>query len=82
MNQKEEKPTAPAPINYGDPSACKDLKDTYNTCFNNWFSEKFLKGYNQQECDEQWKEYQTCLKEKIKAWQLEALQKRENNKHE
>ncbi|KAK9248345.1 hypothetical protein V1506DRAFT_529688 [Lipomyces tetrasporus] len=41
---------------------CNKAKAKYDECFNEWYSEKFLKGkgvYN--ECEELWDEYKECL---------------------
>lgn len=40
---------------------CTKLKQKYEACFNTWYSEKFLKGETQDECQELFKEYRTCL---------------------
>ena len=29
---------------------CNELKKTYEACFNQWFSEKFLKGVKEDSC--------------------------------
>ena len=41
---------------------CTLLKREYDTCFNAWYGEKFLKGIQSDECDELFKVYQTCVK--------------------
>ena len=42
--------------------ACKDLKQKYDDCFNNWFSEKFLKGNNNDsQCAALFKVYKQCV---------------------
>ncbi|KAK9327861.1 hypothetical protein V1520DRAFT_347644 [Lipomyces starkeyi] len=41
---------------------CNKAKAKYDECFNEWYSEKFLKGkgvYN--ECEDLWEEYKECL---------------------
>lgn len=41
---------------------CNELKQEYDTCFNSWYSEKFLKGKStQNECEGFWDKYQECL---------------------
>lgn len=41
---------------------CNELKQKYDTCFNTWYSEKFLKGKGlQNECEDFWIEYKECL---------------------
>lgn len=42
---------------------CTEMKQKYDKCFNEWYSEKFLKGKsNQNECQDVWDQYQTCVK--------------------
>ncbi|OQV24579.1 hypothetical protein BV898_01639 [Hypsibius exemplaris] len=42
---------------------CTDAKRKYDSCFNKWFSERFLNGHTDlQQCDELFKTYQECLK--------------------
>lgn len=42
--------------------ACKELKAKYDRCFNNWFSEKFLRGiYDDSECASLLKVYTECV---------------------
>lgn len=41
---------------------CQEAKEKYDACFNNWFSEKFLKGQNENECEALFQEYQSCVK--------------------
>ncbi|CAK7902168.1 mitochondrial distribution and morphology protein 35 [[Candida] anglica] len=41
---------------------CTPAKNKYDECFNNWYSEKFLKGKSlENECTELWDEYTTCI---------------------
>ncbi|KAF8539544.1 distribution and morphology protein 35 [Trichophaea hybrida] len=42
---------------------CSDRKERYDTCFINWYSEKYLRGNTEpsSECDALFKEYQSCL---------------------
>lgn len=41
---------------------CTDLKTKYDDCFNEWYTEKFLKGKSlQNECTELWDTYITCV---------------------
>ena len=54
---------------------CQEAKEKYDACFNNWFSEKYLKGDTKDECAELFKVYQKCVKEaiaeqKIEIWDL------------
>lgn len=41
---------------------CTELKQNYDSCFNQWYTEKFLAGKKiSNECSEKWKEYKTCV---------------------
>lgn len=40
---------------------CTDLKQRYDTCFNKWYSEKFLKGDTTPECEDLFKDYRACV---------------------
>lgn len=42
--------------------ACSELKKSYDTCFNIWFSERFLKGdHNDSACASLLKVYKECV---------------------
>ena len=42
---------------------CTELKREYDACFNQWFSEKFLKGdYKSDPCAGIFQKYQACVK--------------------
>lgn len=41
---------------------CRELKRTYDECFNKWFSEKFLKGVTEDPCTPLFRVYQECVK--------------------
>ena len=45
-------------------SECADLKQNYETCFNKWFAEKFLKNSSEMDkkCDELFIKYKACVK--------------------
>ncbi|RNA36329.1 TP53-regulated inhibitor of apoptosis 1-like isoform X1 [Brachionus plicatilis] len=45
---------------------CQEAKEKYDSCFNKWFSEKYLKGKMDNECEELFKEYQKCIKEALR----------------
>jgi len=45
---------------------CNELKKTYEACFNQWFSEKFLKGEKEDTCAPIFKVYQDCVKKALK----------------
>lgn len=40
---------------------CTDLKLKYDSCFNKWYSEKFLKGDTTSECEDLFKDYRACV---------------------
>jgi TRIAP1/MDM35 family protein len=40
---------------------CTELKQKYDTCFNKWYSEKFLKGDTTPECEDLFKDYKACV---------------------
>ncbi|PBC34416.1 TP53-regulated inhibitor of apoptosis 1-like isoform X2 [Apis dorsata] len=47
--------------------ACKELKAKYDRCFNDWFSEKFLRGiYDDSECAPLLKVYTKCVAQAMK----------------
>ncbi|XP_068982366.1 TP53-regulated inhibitor of apoptosis 1-like [Bombus flavifrons] len=47
--------------------ACKELKEKYDRCFNDWFSEKFLRGINDDsECAPLLKVYTKCVAQAMK----------------
>lgn len=42
--------------------ACQSLKEKYDTCFNFWFAEKFLKGdHNDSMCSQLLESYKECV---------------------
>ena len=41
---------------------CQELKRDYDTCFNAWFKDSFLKGKSEDTCAPLFKVYQTCVK--------------------
>lgn len=45
---------------------CTDLKKKYDNCFNEWYSEKFLKGKSiENECTKEWYSYINCVNEHL-----------------
>ncbi|RUS22683.1 hypothetical protein BC937DRAFT_87824 [Endogone sp. FLAS-F59071] len=40
---------------------CTELKARYDNCFHKWYSEKFLKGSMETECEDLFKEYKACV---------------------
>ncbi|XP_033219804.1 TP53-regulated inhibitor of apoptosis 1-like isoform X2 [Belonocnema kinseyi] len=52
--------------------ACKELREKYEDCFNIWFSEKFLKGNNNDSmCASLLKVYTECVEKAMKEQQIE-----------
>ncbi|KAJ3105272.1 Mitochondrial distribution and morphology protein 35 [Phlyctochytrium planicorne] len=45
---------------------CQHLKEKYDTCFNKWYTQKFLKGDAGEDCEDIFKLYRACkaIKEK------------------
>ncbi|EAT38339.1 AAEL009759-PA [Aedes aegypti] len=51
---------------------CTELKKKYDSCFNQWFSERFLKGdADDSVCAPLFQVYQQCVKDAMKAHQIE-----------
>uniref|UniRef100_A0A5S6QV39 TP53 regulated inhibitor of apoptosis 1 n=1 Tax=Trichuris muris TaxID=70415 RepID=A0A5S6QV39_TRIMR len=44
---------------------CNELKHLYDTCFNEWFSEKFLKGDSEDVCQPLFLLYQECIRKAL-----------------
>lgn len=46
---------------------CTSTKHDYDKCFNEWFSDRFLKGDTKipEACEDLFKKYQDCIKHKI-----------------
>lgn len=52
---------------------CLELKKQYDSCFNSWFSESFLRGKNDDSmCSNLLKVYQQCVKQAIKAQNIDV----------
>lgn len=41
---------------------CQEPKEKYDACFNTWFSERYLKGHNENACEPLFQVYQNCIK--------------------
>ncbi len=64
---------------------CQEAKEKYDACFNTWFSEKYLKGITDDECEPLFRIYQKCVKEaiaeqKIELWNLPSEYELTNEK--
>ncbi|CAN6674793.1 mitochondrial distribution and morphology protein 35 [Trichomonascus vanleenenianus] len=53
---------------------CTELKKSYDNCFNEWYSEKFLKGKSvQNECEETWIAYQQCVEKALEKQGIKPM---------
>ncbi|KAJ3190955.1 phosphatidylinositol N-acetylglucosaminyltransferase subunit gpi1 [Irineochytrium annulatum] len=52
---------------------CNELKQKYDTCFNRWYSEKFLKGQIEEECEGLFKLYRGCVWKAISEKNVDKL---------
>lgn len=53
-------------------SECQELKSLYDSCFNQWYSEKFLNGQTDDKtCEPLYNQYQQCVKEALKKLKIE-----------
>lgn len=51
---------------------CQELKILYDSCFNQWYSEKFLSGQTDDtSCEPIYKQYQQCVKNALKKLKIE-----------
>lgn len=50
---------------------CNDLKREYDQCFDDWFTNKFLKGIDQDTCEALFKKYQKCVLNAIKSKKID-----------
>ncbi|XP_069136349.1 TP53-regulated inhibitor of apoptosis 1-like [Argopecten irradians] len=57
---------------------CLELKRAYDTCFNKWFPEEFLRGSKKDTCAPIFKEYQACVKKAAKEIDLDLGELEEN----
>ncbi|RKO96554.1 hypothetical protein CAUPRSCDRAFT_5050, partial [Caulochytrium protostelioides] len=52
---------------------CQELKDKYDTCFNNWYSNKFLQGSIESDCDHLFTLYRACVWKAIHEKNIDRL---------
>lgn len=53
---------------------CTPLKKEYDTCFNDWYLNKFLKGQSlHNECEDLWNNYITCVNTALAQHKIKAL---------
>lgn len=50
---------------------CTNLKREYDKCFDDWFTNKFLKGDNQDPCGNLFQQYQKCVLKAIKSKKID-----------
>ncbi|KAF9977133.1 Mitochondrial distribution and morphology protein 35 [Actinomortierella ambigua] len=53
--------------------ACTKIKQEYDSCFNSWYSEQFLKGDISPKCDELFFKYKECLLKVLEEKKLDKL---------
>lgn len=41
---------------------CDELKARYDSCFNDWYLNKYMKGETTKACEDEFKKYRACLK--------------------
>lgn len=51
---------------------CNELKKNYDNCFNEWYSNKFLRGDTSPGCEKEFKLYKACLKNALTRLDLES----------
>ncbi|CRG93371.1 conserved protein, unknown function [Plasmodium gallinaceum] len=59
---------------------CKEKKEKYVKCFNNWYKNNFLKGDLTQACDDYYEDYQICVLNDLNKKGLSHLTNFENEK--
>ncbi|KAI9229374.1 MAG: mitochondrial distribution/morphology family 35/apoptosis, partial [Piptocephalis tieghemiana] len=52
---------------------CTELKQAYDTCFNRWYAESFLKGNVTPACDELFEKYKACVHQTLKERNLDTM---------
>ncbi|KAF9363143.1 Mitochondrial distribution and morphology protein 35 [Mortierella sp. NVP85] len=52
---------------------CTKIKQEYDSCFNSWYSEKFLKGDVTPQCDDLFFKYKDCLMKVLEEKKLDTL---------
>ncbi|KAF9184685.1 Mitochondrial distribution and morphology protein 35 [Haplosporangium sp. Z 767] len=52
---------------------CTNIKQEYDSCFNSWYSEKFLKGDASPQCDDLFFKYKDCLMKVLEEKKLDTL---------
>ncbi|KAF9966201.1 Mitochondrial distribution and morphology protein 35 [Mortierella alpina] len=52
---------------------CTKIKQEYDSCFNAWYSEKFLKGDATPQCDDLFFKYKECLMKTLEEKKLDVV---------
>lgn len=52
---------------------CNGLKTKYDSCFNSWYTEKYLKGSTSNDCDPLFQDYKACIWKTIKTKKIDVL---------
>jgi TRIAP1/MDM35 family protein len=52
---------------------CNNLKQKYDACFNEWYTEKYLKGHITEPCVELFKVYKECVWKSLKEKKIDQL---------
>jgi hypothetical protein len=57
---------------------CTELKKEYESCFNQWYSEKFLKGSVEMDCEDIFRLYRACVRVMVPSFiMIETYQRQE-----
>lgn len=52
---------------------CTELKKKYESCFNSWYTDKYLKGNVRDDCKELFKLYKECLDKVLKEKKVDIM---------
>ncbi|KAK2779875.1 Mitochondrial distribution and morphology protein 35 [Onygenales sp. PD_12] len=53
---------------------CNEIKERYDTCFLNWYSEKFLRGNtSDKDCEKLFEQYKKCLSKPLQDRGIAAM---------
>ena len=55
---------------------CTSLKQEYDECFQDWYSNKFLNGITENDCKEKFEKYNNCLIVNLKIYNQHELKQR------
>lgn len=56
-------------------SECTKLKQTYETCFNSWYADEYLKGFKSTSspCQDLFEQYRNCIENSLKTRKIDVL---------